>query len=87
MVLTLNQSNFQTLIKDSHQEYLLQICSHENATRPHWRLINICAGNGIASWDDKPLPEPILTHISGTLSSPQIIMSFHFAFLILIISS
>ena len=35
-----------------------------NATTPHWSLINIGSGNSLVLSGNKPLPEPMLTHIS-----------------------
>ena len=46
--------------RHSHQILLPQV----NATEPHWWYVNIGSGNGLVPSGNKPLPEPILSHIS-----------------------
>ena len=58
---------FQSYVKDWYLEHLLWKFSQVNATRPYWRLVNILSGNSLVLWSNKPLPEPILTHIYVTI--------------------
>ena len=43
--------------------YFLWNCTHVNATRPHWRLVNVGSGNGLVLSGNKPLPDPTLTRV------------------------
>ena len=42
-----------------HLKYLLWNCPQMNDTRPHWRLVNTCSGNGMVPTDNMPSPEQI----------------------------
>ena len=43
--------------------YLLRNPPHMNVTGTQWWTFNICSGIALVSSDNKPIPEPILTHI------------------------
>ena len=58
---------FQTHIKNRYLELFLQNCPQVNATRPHRWLVNIGSDNGLVLSGNKPLPEPMLTQIYGTI--------------------
>ena len=55
-------SNIQTRIKDMHFQYFLWNSPQVNAINTHWFEVNIGSGNGLVPSDNKPLPEPTLTH-------------------------
>ena len=55
--------NFETQIKDGYCEHFLLNCLQGKATRPHWWWVGIGSGNGLVPLGNKPLPEPISTHI------------------------
>ena len=59
--------HFKTHIKDKYIEYFLLNCCKVNATRPHWRSVNIGPGNGLVLSGKKPLLEPMLTLIYVTM--------------------
>ena len=52
---------------NSYQRYMsfLENCPQANATRPHWWAVNIGRSSGLVPLGNKPLPQPMLTHISS----------------------
>ena len=58
--------NFK-LISRIDIKHLLWNCCKNDATRPHWWLVNIVSGNGLVPSGNKPLPGPILTPARSVL--------------------